>query len=449
MSTLESYLTTIADAIREKKGTTEPINASNFASEILSIQGGGSLNVAYGTTPPSDKTKIWLQCAEPSGVEVKDKLSYNDTLKLSLYDDTQTLAVNPFYSAIAMKDNYIYIVGGLNKTASNEIYRYNIDNKKIELFLTLEKKLQNHCATIWREFLCIFGGVDENGTSNTTWYRVDLTNGTIYGTPNMTHFNEGTALTIKDEIYLITQTTIYKITALTLDVVNSMSTPTSMLSNQAVSDRERYIYIASIYDNGIKGNVYKIDTQTMTYTTLRRLPIPTYSSGLAYFNNKLYIFGGVDHTGNSSTVRILDVENNSFIEATEFNSIFKASGRMFYCQNENECYVGNIKNIYKLSYGNPLNQNNAIITTNTINTDNALPLINTEKLKLNSNIASAYLGNANNLAEKVNAYYWNGSTWKGINCEDYVESSGTGGGLGGGGDATTDPEIPVDKPVEI
>ena len=83
--------------------------------------------------------------------------------------------------------------------------------------------------------------------------------------------------------------------------------------------------------------------------------------------------------------------------------------------------------------------------------NNPLPLINTEKLKINSNIASAYLGNANNLAEKVNAYYWNGTKWVGINCEDYVESesNGTGGGLNGGGDATTDPEIPVDKPVEI
>ena len=74
MSTLESYLTTIADAIREKKGTTEPINASNFASEILSIQGGGSLNVAYSLTPPTDTSKIWLQCAEPQAVEVQNYL---------------------------------------------------------------------------------------------------------------------------------------------------------------------------------------------------------------------------------------------------------------------------------------------------------------------------------------------------------------------------------------
>lgn len=35
---LSDFLTDIADAIREKKGTNEPINAQNFSSEILSIE---------------------------------------------------------------------------------------------------------------------------------------------------------------------------------------------------------------------------------------------------------------------------------------------------------------------------------------------------------------------------------------------------------------------------
>ena len=41
MSIQEEKLKAIADAIREKKGTTEPIKANNFASEILTIQSGG------------------------------------------------------------------------------------------------------------------------------------------------------------------------------------------------------------------------------------------------------------------------------------------------------------------------------------------------------------------------------------------------------------------------
>ena len=37
---LGDYLADIADSIRAKKGTTEPINAQDFASEIASIEGG-------------------------------------------------------------------------------------------------------------------------------------------------------------------------------------------------------------------------------------------------------------------------------------------------------------------------------------------------------------------------------------------------------------------------
>lgn len=41
MSALKPFLTNIANAIREKKETNAPINARDFANEILSIEGGG------------------------------------------------------------------------------------------------------------------------------------------------------------------------------------------------------------------------------------------------------------------------------------------------------------------------------------------------------------------------------------------------------------------------
>ena len=44
----EQTLTDIANAIREQTGDENPIMLSNFASEISSIQGGGSVN--YSTT---------------------------------------------------------------------------------------------------------------------------------------------------------------------------------------------------------------------------------------------------------------------------------------------------------------------------------------------------------------------------------------------------------------
>ena len=51
---LAPFLTNIANAIRTKKGTTETINAQNFASEIESIESGGRLTGYTGTVGYND-----------------------------------------------------------------------------------------------------------------------------------------------------------------------------------------------------------------------------------------------------------------------------------------------------------------------------------------------------------------------------------------------------------
>ena len=43
-TTLGKFLTDVADAIREKKGTTDTILASNFDTEIASIESGVDIN---------------------------------------------------------------------------------------------------------------------------------------------------------------------------------------------------------------------------------------------------------------------------------------------------------------------------------------------------------------------------------------------------------------------
>ena len=57
--TIVELLTDVADAIREKKGTSDKINAQNFANEIRSIEGGGEVQNTMGfTAEVYDATKI-------------------------------------------------------------------------------------------------------------------------------------------------------------------------------------------------------------------------------------------------------------------------------------------------------------------------------------------------------------------------------------------------------
>lgn len=89
MATLNEFLTSIADAIRNKKGTSDKINAQNFASEISSIEGGGSSGGAtlksglLSTAVPVDNTtyieNIYLN-TQLSNEEIVNLLENNISL---------------------------------------------------------------------------------------------------------------------------------------------------------------------------------------------------------------------------------------------------------------------------------------------------------------------------------------------------------------------------------
>ena len=72
MSVQENKLKAIADAIREKDGTTEPIPANDFAARILAIQGGGgvTLESISITAPPSKVSYKTGDLFDPTGMSV-------------------------------------------------------------------------------------------------------------------------------------------------------------------------------------------------------------------------------------------------------------------------------------------------------------------------------------------------------------------------------------------
>lgn len=56
---LSDFMTDIADAIRAKKGTSEPINAQDFSSEIANIEtGGGGGSMEYWSVPEKWQAEV-------------------------------------------------------------------------------------------------------------------------------------------------------------------------------------------------------------------------------------------------------------------------------------------------------------------------------------------------------------------------------------------------------
>ena len=75
---LQDFLTDVANAIRTKTGTTQPINAQNFSTEILNIQtGGGGENTLKNLL---DATKSCRNLfSSYKGISVDNLIQPNDT----------------------------------------------------------------------------------------------------------------------------------------------------------------------------------------------------------------------------------------------------------------------------------------------------------------------------------------------------------------------------------
>ncbi|MBD5099233.1 MAG: hypothetical protein HDT35_06785 [Clostridiales bacterium] len=73
MSVQESKLKDIADAIREKDGTTEPIPANDFPERIRAIQGGGGIELESISiiSPPAKTAYLVGERFDPAGMEIQ------------------------------------------------------------------------------------------------------------------------------------------------------------------------------------------------------------------------------------------------------------------------------------------------------------------------------------------------------------------------------------------
>lgn len=83
-TTLNSLLTAIADAIRNKKGTTAQINAQNFPSEIASISTSSTIVEKFYKTVPMTSAGQYATVTIPEDYDVVIvNMNYEDT-----YDDS-------------------------------------------------------------------------------------------------------------------------------------------------------------------------------------------------------------------------------------------------------------------------------------------------------------------------------------------------------------------------
>ena len=139
MSELTDYLKTIADAIRSKKGTTDKINASNFASEIESISGSGGAGavikktgVSFPTTPVPISglvEKIYIN----TSLSTEEVVAICETLNFITYGDVIWACFTDMTLSNALIINKVQ-TDNINNYIINVIITKNDDPLQIPIF---------------------------------------------------------------------------------------------------------------------------------------------------------------------------------------------------------------------------------------------------------------------------------------------------------------------------
>ena len=398
MSTLESYLTTIADAIREKKGTTEPIKAKNFASEILSIQGGGSLNVAYSLTPPTDTSKIWLQCAEPQAVEVQNYLgecAVSNVANWGTIDnpvDGDSKFYCGYYPSCYIGNNQIAIVG------YNHIRIYDLTSKSYIADYTISVGINDsYSNVIYKDNILYFGygyqfysfdletqilkslGIPNWNSSYSRYISFGSNNNIFYAF----YANSSTSYVYKYDIKTSEYTTLWTFSEKYFDTINKFDN-NKILINNTFYNFFYYIENGNKYDfkfnllNGKFSDFTSLENfaNSQGWTQYRR-------QSLVYDGERyVYLIGGsIIKSGETNITPLNDIVRYDAINDTFERlgvSLLGAKRNHFSLLIDNRAYIfgGDITDgftrpnqidYFDISY--PLPQNNAIITTNTINTD--------------------------------------------------------------------------------
>lgn len=416
-----------------------------YGNPITLGGGGAGLNIDYGSTAPSDTSKLWVPLTKkPDAVECSPVLNYGaNTIELK----SAIIPANQVgFPAIARVGRKIHILGGSSSISAGNMVKtisvYDIDSGEIStLSATLSvSRMYAYCAAVNGKIYLI-GGLTNGSTSpSNTIEAFDPATNTITACTNLpTAFramNCNSCVVVGSKIYIMGYlygSGTYNLSILYYDTENDTVVDTG---KKGITCNAACVYVnGKIYGFGgvssggsFSGKYWSFDPVTLEVTSLGIYNY-SYASAASVDNEKIYLFQGYDSSYNlHNTIQVYDVNANTF-QTLSITTNEKLCNRHTVTDGLDIYVIGGdyastktpANSIEKFSSNTALQSNHLFLQAD-FGTSNPFPIINGTKVKITAYLRNAYLGDSNNFAQVTNAYIYDATAreWKNLSGESYV-----------------------------
>ena len=405
--------------------------------------GGVKLNIDYGSTPPSDTSKLWVPLSgKPDKVECTPTIQFGENT-IEKFSSTIPDA-QKFLPGIIVRGDYLYVVGGASSTyygyGSTAVTKINLKTgAQSTLSASLPNKMNSQfCAEVNGKLYLLGGTTSGSSTAVTSVYVFDPQSETVTtATPLPIAMRVYSNSPIKNcpvigkKIYILGFVNVsgnVNLNIYSYDVETGITKDTGVRT-KAISSGAAAVGNVIYAFRGYTGSEYynkwyKYDTVSNTVTDGNGFVYD--GTAAASIGKYIYLFLG-NYGAYQNIIQRFDTTTET-IETLTVNTSVAVSVRVL-CIYGLDIYVaaGNRSSstfnntIEKFSTNSPLTENHLFLQED-FGTDGLWSALKSKDTDLKVKVINAYLGDSNNIAQLTNAYLYDtaSSQWKSLSGESYV-----------------------------
>lgn len=429
---------------------------STIIGNAITLGGGGTkLNIDYGSTPPTDTTKLWVPLTtKPSNVECKPaSLSgseFFESIVAVSVELTGYCAVKSYFQF----GEYIYLYRNtttFTRFNINEAVTEAVNISSVFTNLTVLDNGSGFCQNGNIVYIVTTGcNVSGSSYSNTSILACNLSTkqasrlGTLVSDIDTNGISQYSAIEYYDgNLYIAggmgksytNATNTVKIFDLSTNTSRSAYTLNRHAANLTMAAIGSNIYIfGGANQSNIYQEVYKIDTVNNTINTVATYPVKCFCMSSFAVGNNIYLFGGAVQSSNSnptgnaralSSIYKFNTQTNTFsllsisLPSGQYKSTIYSSSLYCYVIKTEGTSEANTKAKFVVNV--PLDENTLLIQED-FGTDGLWSALKSKDTDLKVKVINAYFGDSNNIAQPTNAYLYDTTTnqWKSLSGESYV-----------------------------